>query len=1352
MINKSFQLLRTNPLLTTNLKVVVTSDYNLYLESFNSNVELSNVKFKHYKMSKTDYLENKIPYFYKGLPVDLAFDVKYDSDNKTAQSDYSKQFDTTYISGAGYVEDQWYSEEFDYFAPLYIRKNNLPSGFVVLRVDDPSGYNLNASNTFEFESLNAEGFKDIIKNWKCVKFFDMSYETPLGEWLHTNFVNNERFPRTAFEYNPERAEFSYWHGIDYSSGIYTYKPIFMDDRDAIETPHFRWEKFLTEGYRQSGLIFPFILNFKFLFDDTPATPNSLRKYSINRYYGFYVDQMEYVGSITSYQTPPMISGTTLLNNIIITGSTEQTEEQRCKLEYLEVPSVNPFVEEWNDNKEYFIFIDNTFDFNRDKTVSGLYQVTRTFQNNQWIYKVISDEILDDFWNTGYTNIKTVNINYDNYNILSGLTSDFFIDRYTDCSEQTKYMYGDLYLINIDGKYHVIKYSSGLTESNDLTVNAITGAHNDWKFYIQTDYAINMNSEYLEYWILGKNSDYYRRYEVQPKGYIPITLPIFRVKFSDIKDFDFDRVNTQFSDFDYEMNSYTNTPEEKLFAYDYNDESIPREKRLGRKGYSGQGQISIISSEYIADDELYEVNDLGQQNTFSNLNNQETKIYELNEIWRKNQSIVKWGFMGSISHSDYAYKLNNNYEVGGPYNRTINPFYTIPDITEKNLDYFYRLGNFYRGDETQPYYFKNQTTNIQWDFISGQLGKGFDIEAYFGGKNGDLNFDYFTFFFKNKMYYTPFTDSFDNLYTKSYDKYAVFNFGDNINSSITLFKGLKFKIREINNIYTDDTGKIEKIIYGDKNYNDYKLSIILNENYNGVNKGVINSENYITTNKNVINIILNEKHKNVLIAINAKLGENITTLNDLISYKENYGLYYGKDVEGNAVVGYDPKDFVASNFINAINDLVGGYNFEVRYYYIKEDPIDGKMKFGQCQMSTSDGKSPSWETSTMDTIPDWQYLFTPFILNIELPTEMLLYNNCYTTYPFYVDSVYDDYVATLINFDDSRSEKTAIYRFGGPYEPIFKDINVFKNGFFCYNNINTGTTIITGTSIGYATQASEIGGILDEIGWDYLTQYEGSSNIEITVPYTSGYTANYGGSDVVDNEVKSKKLCIRGFNFSNIPFDADINVITLFISRNSLRYQEEIIYVKEKEIKLSKNCLLPSYENSSDNVAYTEESGYHIWRDEREVSYHGISNDLWNLNGLKGSDVLNPNFGLNITLGLRNLNEKKVPLTLPQVNKISMVLEYLYSGITYTAESSLYFDNNYKFDTELNDFGKVDELIYSKVNEKINPLSGAREIFNIYPSIDNFGYGVTDRFIFKSSWDKEFFIRTESKLNDTSGNV
>jgi len=1360
MINKSFHLLRTNPLLTTNFKVVVTSDYNLYLESFNTNNELSNVKFKHFKMQKTDFLENKIPYFYKNLPIELAFDVKYDNDNNVAQTDYNKQFDTTYFTGAGYVEDQWYEEEFDYFAPLYIRKDNLPTGFIILRVDNPSSYNSNINNNYELNSVTANNFHEIIDSWKCVKYFDMKYESNLGEWLYNNYANNDRFPKSAFDYHAERAEFSNWYGIDYSTGVYTNKPLFMDDRNEIETPHFKWEKYITEGYKRSGLIYPYILNLKFLFDDTPATPSSLRKYSMNRYYGFYLENLEYVGSITSYRTPELID-TYLVNNIIVSGNTGMTDDNYCKLDYYGIPSLSPFKEKWDDTKEYYVFVDNTTVFDRIKTISGFYQVQRHEQNGQWIYKIISDDILDEYWNTGNTYIKTVDINYNNnYNILSGFTNDFFIDKYVDCEQNNKFMYGDLYLINIDNKYHVIKYSSGSTLQNELTINPITGDFDDYKYYIQTDYAINLNQEYLEYWILGKNSEYYNNIPVKTAGSPPLTFPIYRVKFSDIKDFDFDRVDTQYSDFDYEKTEYINTDEEKLFAYDWNDESLPPDKRIGKSGYSGQFEISSISSEYIADDELYEVFDKSQQSS-SNLNTGEDKIYELNDIWRKNQSIVKWGFMGSISHSDYPYKLNNNYEVGGPYNRTCDPFYTIPDAVSKNMDYFYRLGNFYNSTNpvsTQNVYYKNQTTNIQWDFItgSGTDGTGFDIEAYFGGKDGKIMFDYFTFFFKNKMYYE--NNSEPNI--RTYDKYSVFNNGDQNSPSITLFKGLKVKIKNVKNIYTNEDNKITKILYGDKTYNNYKLSIIFNENYNGANSGIINNNNYIDTNDNIINIILNEKFENILIIINAKITntENDNDfLNDLNTFNEKDGLYYGLKKDGSILTGYNPNLFTAQNFINSLNDYTNGHGLTVKYYYIKED--GGVMYRGTSLLTNSDSTSPNFSPSSeytpMTNIPNWVYPFTPFILNIETPVPMSINNNCYSTYPYFVDSVEDDYVSTILEFDETKSFKTLIYRFSGPYEPIFKNINIFKGGSFCYNNQTKQEETLTGSTLSNSSTSFNIPDPTINFDWINVLNICDTSDkyVEVNAPSTVRYDVN--------NEAETKYLSIRGFDFSNIPSNATINGITMTMVRKSF-VNDDNNYVREHKVFLAKNCYESNPDFFSKNMAqitadYTFDQTK--WSTELTAVPYGSDTDTWgdissSPNGwsgstLLGSDLSNPLFGVIIKVIVKNLKNGNV--ILPQIKCVNIKVKYTYTGITYTHDSSAaYFDHNYKFDTNLTNFGKIDELIYSKVNENIDVLRYSPEKYHIYPTIDNYGYAYSDRFIFKSSWDKEFFIKTESTLKESSG--
>src|ERR1019366_171930 len=67
-----------------------------------------------------------------------------------------------------------------------------------------------------------------------------------------------------------------------------------------ENPIFDLEKFMFDGYAKFGVVFPNILNLSFLFDDTPATPTTLRSWSINRYFGFYIEDIDPITSISPY--------------------------------------------------------------------------------------------------------------------------------------------------------------------------------------------------------------------------------------------------------------------------------------------------------------------------------------------------------------------------------------------------------------------------------------------------------------------------------------------------------------------------------------------------------------------------------------------------------------------------------------------------------------------------------------------------------------------------------------------------------------------------------------------------------------------------------------------------------------------------------------------------------------------------------------------------------------------------------------------------------------------------------------------------------------------------------------------
>ena len=84
----------------------------------------------------------------------------------------------------------------------------------------------------------------------------------------------------------------------------------------------------------------------------------------------------------------------------------------------------------------------------------------------------------------------------------------------------------------------------------------------------------------------------------------------------------------------------------------------------------------------------------------------------------------------------------------------------------------------------------------------------------------------------------------------------------------------------------------------------------------------------------------------------------------------------------------------------------------------------------------------------------------------------------------------------------------------------------------------------------------------------------------------------------------------------------------------------------------------------------------------------------------------------------------------------------YSQTSYTkSESSFYkpLYGNYKFDTDLTDFGLMLERRVRKVNRKGSVLK--LQTNSIYPMLDEFGYTFMDFFIFRSTWDQGYHFET-----------
>ena len=706
---RSFGLLRTNVGLTTNIKVMVDTNYKLSLDSIDSDVNLSYDKFKKVSFTKDNYYDELIPYFYKDLPADIAFSIKYENDVESMSDDFKNQYDELYNYGArNIVNNKNYTEEYEYFAPLYITKNGLPKKFIIFRVDGSGIGNIRKDN-FKIE---------ILKKLKTIKLFDLTKESILGEWLGKNFTDNKYFPDSPLDIDFRNLEFCRWNGIDYQNGGYTYKSLFIDDILDEEKEIFELEKFVFDSYKNNKVVFPNILNLSFLFDDTPSTPEIKRKWSINRYYGFYLEDLEFITSISPY---------------LPIGLQSDIQIQPGNILYSSIDS-NPFIQDWSDKKPFYIEyngiyykveqftenltnqlikINNPLSTFESRTKKDLGFKTPKGENNDIIKRSVDTNTkssVEEFGNVVVTKYRVIsdldlsgltasslNQNFGQIDTNNNLIISFSIDKFDDQEGNI-----GVWLIEVNGIYHNL-----IKENDSIRLN--------------TDYSFTFNQNDFTYKVFGQST---KVSTVVDFNNLPKKFSIYRVKFTDIKDFDTRIVDTEFSKYEYEEHdNITKTDETKMYLEDILNNSSP--VNLDDFIYKDEIVNIPVSSEYTANYETFKIDT------------------DLSEIWRKNSVYCRWGFQKSLSANDMPYLLNNSL-IFEDFNRTTNFMDPSPKRIERNLDYFYTINSATSSYLHHTLHLENVDNNGNID-----INFKFDLGKYLGQSVGTFSHDYFSYMFGKK---------------------------------------------------------------------------------------------------------------------------------------------------------------------------------------------------------------------------------------------------------------------------------------------------------------------------------------------------------------------------------------------------------------------------------------------------------------------------------------------------------------------------------------------------------------------------------------------------------------------------
>ena len=282
--NVSRPLLRTNPKLTTNVKLIADSADKIYLESINASKDLSSIEYKKNEISPSGSYAYDLASFYnsKKTPYDIAYKTKRTNSDISVLQNYQSQIEEEYQYGAGMNFSKLYDEKFRIFAPIWADLN-IPKMFVIFKVNNPG-------TSIDLSDKSGDNFTRIqlmLANSEIVKTFDLTNASSLGNYIR-NHVQDESFPRAPLTFSFEKNEKSSYNGIDLIKGGFVSKAEYLfDDIVQKDKPLIETNDFITDGFRRNTLASANILNIEYMFDDPDASD-----YSVNRYFGLYVNDID----------------------------------------------------------------------------------------------------------------------------------------------------------------------------------------------------------------------------------------------------------------------------------------------------------------------------------------------------------------------------------------------------------------------------------------------------------------------------------------------------------------------------------------------------------------------------------------------------------------------------------------------------------------------------------------------------------------------------------------------------------------------------------------------------------------------------------------------------------------------------------------------------------------------------------------------------------------------------------------------------------------------------------------------------------------------------------------------------
>jgi len=352
--NSSFGVLRANPKISGNIKITVDSSSDIWLNSIDSNAEMSNSYYKGFRISpETSYDKDLYKFLREGkTPSQFVFGLIGEGDPVQNQiKDLSDSYNFFYSSGVSPLISDKYSEDFSYLAPLWLG-DDIPDHFVIFKLNDPIDYsykipvtsldvgktykvlqdttvnpqdpnylpfivssgsqtyvdgNVFTATAFNFTVVQGQGsvilldplynignvedtenhfYDKILPKSTVVASFDLTADSNIGKYLR-KIKTTPGYTDSLIDVRFEDDQLTTFNGVNYEVGIFDKRGDFLIDYYKNPETQIGFEDFITSGFSNNRVISYKLLNLEFLFND-----NDSSNYTINRYFGLYVNAPE----------------------------------------------------------------------------------------------------------------------------------------------------------------------------------------------------------------------------------------------------------------------------------------------------------------------------------------------------------------------------------------------------------------------------------------------------------------------------------------------------------------------------------------------------------------------------------------------------------------------------------------------------------------------------------------------------------------------------------------------------------------------------------------------------------------------------------------------------------------------------------------------------------------------------------------------------------------------------------------------------------------------------------------------------------------------------------------------------